>query len=485
MFGFLLKNAMGVCLVSCLLSLVTSCGGTTSSTPTDQPMSEKTEELAVKTNRPFNTPEWAATANIYELNVRQYTPEGTFAAMRKHLPRLAEMGVDVVWFMPICPISELKRKGSMGSYYSSADFQSVNPEFGTLAEFKSIVDEIHALGMHVILDWTANHTGWDHPWVKEHPEYYIKRAGTDTIRHAFNPNDGGETDWYDIAQLNYGNPDLAPVMIEQMRFWRKQTGIDGFRCDVAGFVPIDFWYQARPELEKDGPLYMLAEWGDEPLHFEAAFDVNYGWSFHQLLNKVAEGEAGVEELWQWQENDLEQYPPYAIHLNFTTNHDENSWNGTEYERMGALADAFWIVCATFNGTPLIYSGQEEPLKRRLAFFEKDDIAFSAFAKTSFFKTMLSLKRVHPALRNGSAGAVAKRLMTSTEHPDLFAYSRSSDEHHVVVLVNLGDKSDLVPVADVEKFGQLRNLYSDAVVDQTKDKSIVVPAKGFVVLTSDQ
>ena len=372
-------------------------------------MSENIGKGTIRTNRPFNTPQWATTANIYELNVRQYTPEGTLAAMRKHLPRLADMGVNVVWFMPIYPISESKRKGTLGSYYSSSDFLTVNPEFGTLEEFKSIVDEIHELGMYVILDWTANHTGWDHPWVKAHPEYYIKREGTDTIRHAFNPNDGGETDWYDIAQLDYSNPKLATVMIEQMRFWRKQANIDGFRADVAGFLPIDFWYQARPELEKDGPLYMLAEWGDDPQHFEAAFDLNYGWSLHQLLNKVADGEAGIADLWNYQKKDIEEFPPYAIHLNYTSNHDENSWNGTEFERMGDLADALWIVCATFDGTPLIYAGQEEPLKHRLAFFEKDDIGFSAYAKTNFFKKMLSLKQTHPALRNGTAGAIAKRL----------------------------------------------------------------------------
>jgi len=480
-----LKFLVAVSVIASFLLGGVACKSTRTLKVVAKEVNVTTENMGVKSNRPFNTPAWAQTANIYELNVRQYTAEGTFAAVRPHLPRLADMGVDVIWFMPIYPISETKRKGTIGSYYASADFQAVNPEFGTLEEFIALVDEIHSLGMHVILDWTANHTGWDHPWIKNHPEYYIKREGTDTIRHAFNPNDGGETDWYDIAQLDYSNPELTGAMIEQMRFWRKQAGIDGFRCDVAGFVPIEFWYAARPALEKDGPLFMLAEWGDEPLHFDAAFDVNYGWSFHQLLNKVAEGEAGVEELWEHQVKDLSAYPPYAIHLNFTSNHDENSWNGTEFERMGDLADALWIVCATFDGMPLIYSGQEEPLKRRLAFFEKDNIGFSAFAKTDFFKTILSLKHSHPALRNGNRSAVAQRLKTASAHPSLFAYSRSSEGQHLIVLVNLSEEPDSISSSELAKFGNLRNLYTSEVVKHSADKPISIAAKGFVVLSTDQ
>ena len=419
-----------------LLGLWTGCG-----TPAQEETSTSTDDASMRTNRPFNTPDWAKTANIYELNVRQYTPEGTFAAMRPHLSRLRDMGVDVVWFMPIYPISETKRKGSMGSYYSSSTFREVNPEFGTLEEFKEIVDEVHRMGMHVILDWTANHTGWDHPWINEHPEYYIKRAGTDTIRHAFNPNDGGETDWYDIAQLDYSNPALTEAMIAEMRFWRQEAGVDGFRCDVAGFVPLDFWYAARPALEADGPLFMLAEWGDEPRHFEAAFDINYGWEFHQLLNRIAEGEEDdpVGAIWDYQMKDTAEFAPYAYHLNFTSNHDENSWNGTEFERMGDLADALWVVCATFEGAPLIYSGQEEPLRKRLAFFEKDDIGFGDFAKADFFKTFLALKDRTTALHNGLAGARARRIELGDGAEGILAYSRMDEAGGIAVFVNLDDE----------------------------------------------
>ena len=249
-------------------------------TPAAQP-AETAEE--VTNNRPFNTPKWAKTANIYELNVRQYTPEGTLNAARPHLQRLADMGVDVVWIMPIYPISKAKRKGGLGSYYASSSFTEVNPEFGTLDDFREFVAEIHRLGMHVILDWTANHTGWDHPWLIEHPEYYVKREGTDTIRHAFNPGDagGGDTDWYDIAQLDHSNPQLDSAMIEDMKFWLREYDVDGYRCDVAGFVPLSFWAKVRPALESVKPVFMLAEWGDEPRHFDVCFDINYGWGVSQ------------------------------------------------------------------------------------------------------------------------------------------------------------------------------------------------------------
>ena len=438
------------------------------------------------TNRPFNTPAWARTANVYELNVRQYTPEGTFAAMRPHLPRLAEMGVDVIWFMPIYPISEARRKGTMGSYYASSDFNAVNPEFGTLDEFREIVEEIRGLGMHVILDWTANHTGWDHPWISEHPAYYVKRAGADTIRHAFNPNDtsGGDTDWYDIAQLDYANPDVTPAMIAQMRFWLENTGVEGFRCDVAGFVPLDFWFAARPALEEVKPIFMLAEWGDEPRHFEAAFDINYGWAFHQLLNRIAEGEEDdpVAAIWAYQARDTAEFAPYAYHLNFTTNHDENSWNGTEFERMGALADAMWVVCATFEGAPLIYSGQEEPLERRLAFFEKDDIGFDDFAKAEFFATLLRLREGNRALQNGEAGARARRIPLAGEGAErVLAYERERYGDRVVVMVNLGDEEASVSLADDTSIAGLTDVYEGAEAAPADGDALTLPPAGYRVL----
>ena len=437
------------------------------------------------TNRPFDTPAWATEANIYELNLRQYTPEGTFAAAKPHLRRLAAMGVDVVWMMPIYPISEARRKGTMGSYYASSDFRSVNHEFGTLEDFKDFVAEIHRLGMHVILDWTANHTGWDHPWIEQHPEFYVRRAGADTIRHAFNPNDagGGDTDWYDIAQLDHANPQLDSAMIEDMVFWLRECDVDGFRCDVAGFVPLSFWQKVRPALEAVKPVFMLAEWGDEPRHFEVCFDINYGWEFHQLLNKLAEGGANADSVWAYQARDTATFPPYAYHLNFTSNHDENSWNGTEFERMGAHADAMWVVAATFEGAPLIYSGQEEPLKRRLAFFEKDDIGFRAYAKTDFFRRFLTLKHQLEALHNGRAGALASRVTLAVDDPQVLAYTRARGGEGIVVAVNLAGKSKTVQLAGGFAPGRYYDVMTGQTVALQLGSALELPAAGFRALST--
>ena len=445
----------------------------------------ETAEMPDTTNRPFNTPTWAEQANIYELNVRQYTPEGTLNAARTHLPRLADMGVDVVWVMPIYPISETKRKGSMGSYYASSTFTDVNPEFGTLEDFRAFVDEVHRLGMYVILDWTANHTGWDHPWITEHPEYYTKREGTDTIRHAFNPGDagGGDTDWYDIAQLDHSNPELHDAMIADMQFWLREYDTDGFRCDVAGFVPLEFWYKVRPALESVKPVFMLAEWGNEPRHFQAAFDINYGWDFHKLLNSLAEGAADADEVWAHQAKDTSEYADYAYHLNFTSNHDENSWNGTEYERMGDFADAMFVVAATFEGAPLIYSGQEEPLRRRLAFFEKDDIGFSKFAKADFFRRLLALKHQNVALHNGLAGARASRVEVGDEDGKLLAYTRQKGEDGVVVLVNLSGDQKTVELTGGFAEGTYYDVFTGASQVLNSGTELRLPGAGYMVFSS--
>ena len=438
-----------------------------------------------KSNRPFNTPAWAKQANLYELNVRQYSREGTFRAAATQLARLKRMGVDVVWVMPIYPISETKRKGSAGSYYASSSFTEVNPEFGTGEDFRAFVEEAHAQGLHVILDWTANHTGWDHPWIEEHPEYYIRDVDTDTIRHAFNPqdDDGGETDWYDIAQLDHTNEDLHAAMIADMTYWLREFDVDGFRCDVAGFVPIEFWYKVRPALEAVKPVFMLAEWGDEPEHFEAAFDINYGWGFHKLLNSLAEGEANVEDVWTHQAKDTAEYAPYAYHLNFTSNHDENSWNGTEFERMGTLADAMFVIAATFEGAPLVYSGQEEPLRRRLAFFEKDVIGFRDYGKEDFFRRLLELRHVSPALYAGEAGGRATRVQLDPTNAHNLAYARERDGASVVVVVNLDDEPAEIRLVSGFPAGDYYDVMSGARLSLDAGTTIALPNSGYRVYST--
>jgi glycosidase len=351
-------------------------------------------------------PEWAASDNIYEVNVRQYTEEGTLKAFQSHLPRLAEMGVDILWFMPIQPIGVENRKGELGSYYSISDYTAVNPNFGTLENFQSIVNQAHELGMKVILDWVANHTSFDHVWITEQPEFYTKDDEGNFPIVAID-NDGNPTDWTDVADLNYDATGMREAMIAEMDWWIANAGIDGFRCDVAGFVPIDFWNTAITTLRaNNGPLFMLAEWED-PALIEAGFNAVYGWEFHHIMNEVATGHKSVSAIAEYTAKCDTVWPTETMKMYFNTNHDENSWNGTVEERMGDLGNAMYILASMMKRSfPLIYSGQEAGLNHRYPFFSKDTVGLDwskSHAQSGFFAQMLALKHKHQALFNGELG----------------------------------------------------------------------------------
>jgi glycosidase len=283
-----------------------------------QPTAKKSEPVPVS--------EWAKNAVIYEVNVRQYTSEGTFNAFAENLPRLKELGVDILWMMPISPISEKNRKGSLGSYYAVKDYKGVNPEFGTLDDFKNLVAKAHELGFKVILDWVANHTGWDNNWITEHPEWYTK----DSIGAIIPPN----PDWSDIADLNFDSQSMRRAMIDAMDYWVKTTDIDGFRCDVAWGVPQDFWEAARASLDSIKPVFMLAEDEDHPAFLEKAFNSDYAWKLHHIMNDVAQGKKTANDLKTYFSELGNKYAPGSYPMQFITNHDANSWSGSEYERMG-------------------------------------------------------------------------------------------------------------------------------------------------------
>jgi glycosidase len=392
-----------------------------------KPAAKKVKE-EVKAEKPV---EWSRNANIYEVNVRQYTPEGTLNAFAKHMPRLKEMGVDILWLMPIYPISEKNRKGSMGSYYAVADYQKVNPEFGTLEDLKSLVDEAHKLGMKVILDWVANHTGWDNYLIEEHKDWYTQ-------------NEKGEvvipegTDWTDTADLNYENEEMRKYMTESLKYWVVNADVDGFRCDVAGMVPTDFWEKARVELDAVKPVFMLAEDGGHEL-LENAFDMGYGWEFHHIMNDVAKGKKTANDMEAFFHKVDTVFPADSYTMNFTTNHDENSWNGTTEERMGEGAKTFAVLTFTMPGMPLIYSGQEAGLNKRLKFFEKDEIDWSNLEMTAFYKELINLKKNNKALWNGVKGGKLVRI-PSDQNEKIFAFTREADGNKVVVMLNLSKEA---------------------------------------------
>jgi len=376
-------------------------------------------------------PDWAKSANIYEVNIRQYTEEGTFHAFKSHLPRLKQMGVDILWFMPIFPISFTKRKGSLGSYYAVSDFRNTNPNFGTLAEFKHIIDDAHHLGMRVILDWVPNHTGWDHPWITDHPDYYTK----DKNGNISDPLDGNKLSlgWEDVADLNYDNDQMRSAMVEDMIFWLEKYHIDGFRHDMALLVPLDFWKETIVKLKnvkKD--LFMLAE-SENPDHLNhRCFNAIYGWSIHHLLNDIAIGKKKASSIDDWYIRERQKIH-HGVFMHFTSNHDENSWSGSEIERMGETHKAFAVLVNTIDGIPLLYSGQEEPFPRRLAFFEKDNIAFKDYAYADFYRKLFELKHQQAALWNADYGGKLIRIMPND---NIFAFEREKGDSKVTVIINL-------------------------------------------------
>lgn len=373
-------------------------------------------------------PEWSDNATMYEVNIRQYTKEGTFKAFEEHLPRLQEMGVKILWFMPIHPISREKRLGTLGSYYSIADYTDINSEFGSKDDFKHLVDKCHEMGFKVILDWVANHTGWDHEWIKKNPDWYTKNDKGDIIYP--------ET-WQDVADLNFDSKAMQKQMKKAMEYWVKEFDVDGFRCDYAGGVPLEFWESARKSLNRIKPVYMLAEDDRSMALMTYAFNSNYGWSLFHDLNSVARGAKKADSLKSYFNNKIKGYPQGSYPLHFIDNHDENSWNGTVKERMGDAQEAMLALIFTVPGMPLIYSGQEVNLDHRLEFFEKDLIEWDDFVNEELLTKLIHLKLDHPALWNGDAGGDMKFLDMSSER--VLAYERIKDYDHIIVIINLSDQ----------------------------------------------
>jgi glycosidase len=422
-------------------------------------------------------PEWAKAANIYEVNIRQYTPEGTLNAFSGHIPRLKEMGVDILWFMPVQPIGIDRRKGGLGSYYSIADYTAVNPEFGTMEEFKKIVDKAHSKGMRVLLDWVANHTAFDHPWTQAHPEWYLQ----DSLGNILSPVD----DWSDVAGLNYENPAMRDAMIKEMAFWVRELGIDGFRCDVAFMVPTDFWEEAVSRLKDIKPdILMLAE-ADHPENalLGGPFQADYAWTLHHIMNDVAAGKKPVSEFEAHRLVLDSLYGKDVMKMTFTTNHDENSWNGTVFERMGEGHKVHFVLAATWSHSfPLIYSGQEMGLNHRLRFFEKDTIKWERPELLPFYSGLLNLKHKTPALWNGNYGGDFDVILVDDQR-SLYAYRRQRGDSEVVAFLNFSDKSAVVDLSSIELHPNLEAYLSSGQVPwKPESKELELPNYGFVILT---
>jgi alpha-amylase len=394
--------------------------------------------------------DWAYDAVIYEVNIRQYTEEGTIEAFRKHLPRLKEMGIDILWLMPIHPIGEKKRKGELGSYYAVKDYLAVNSEFGTMEEFKSLVEEIHEMGMYVILDWVANHTGWDNNLFFDHLEWYTK----DSTGNVISPVE----DWSDVADLNYDEKGLNEYMINALKFWVQECDIDGYRCDVASMVPTSFWNKAVAEIQKIKPVFMLAE-ADKPDLLIEAFNMDYNWHLMHVMNQIAKGEMNANHIDTVFSKRFSAYQPDDIFMNFITNHDENSWNGTVFERYGDGVKTFAALTFTLPGMPLIYSGQEVGLNKALSFFGKDTITWGNKEYEDFYKNLISLRTNNEALWSAEKGGDFFKIENDVSEI-VYSFARVKEGQKVICIFNLSPEKTKVNINCNTNAGTYVNAFND-------------------------
>ncbi|HVZ26138.1 MAG TPA: alpha-amylase family glycosyl hydrolase [Sediminibacterium sp.] len=415
----------------------------------------------------FSTVPWLSGCNIYEVNLRQYSQAGSFNAFSESLPRLKAMGVQLIWLMPVTPISLLKRQGSLGSYYACSSYVRTNPEFGHAGDFGTLVQTAHACGIKVIIDWVANHTGWDHEWTSLHPEWYQQdAAGNFTERNG----------WKDVIDLNYANTEMRQAMISAMRYWVEAFDIDGFRCDMAHLVPLDFWEQAREACDTIKPLVWLAE--TETPSYHDVFDISYAWDWMHLTEKYARNEVTLADIRNTLHTYTSAYPPGSWKMYFTSNHDENSWNGTEYEKYGKSARAWAVFTATWTGgIPLVYSGQESPNTHRLAFFDKDPIQWNEPLQLDvFYRTLLQWRSKSPAIREGETF-----LLPSENDDKLMAYLRKKDEAVVLVLLNVSGQDRIKIKVDHPWIrGDFRNLFSGMVFPMNGPQTFELQAGEFFV-----
>ena len=421
---------------------------------------------------------WAYDATIYELNTRQLTEEGTFVAAEALLPEIKESGVDIIWIMPIQPIGELTRKGTLGSYYSIVDYCAFNPEFGTRADFEKFLATAHELGLKVILDWVANHTAPDSEWTKNDGWHYRDSLGNLMVQY----------DWTDISKLNYDNQDMRAAMKQAMHWWMDTIGIDGFRCDVAGEVPTDFWNDAMAEIRAKHPdMFTLAEDEDKAQELtETAFDMYYGWTLHHLMNEVAQGKKSVEDLWGYFAKVDTTIRHEAIRMNFTSNHDENSWNGTEFERMGDATDLFAAFTYVVPGMPMIYTGQMSGNHHRLEFFEKDLIDRVENApQKALYKGLNDLRAKNFALWSNEIGAPMVRL--AADNDKVFACVRqavcpkNNKENTVLAIMNMSAEPQTVTLDLTNFAGEYNCLCGKTMAVEATQTFELTPWK-YIILT---
>lgn len=413
-------------------------------------------------------PAWIMQGNIYEVNTRQYTPEGTFKAFEKHFDRLKEMGVQTLWFMPINPISKTDRKGSLGSYYAVSDYTAVNPEYGSMGDWKELVKNAHNKGFKVLIDWVPNHTGADHYWLTKHPDFYVKDSTGKPV---------SQFDWTDTRKLNFNNPELCDTMIAQMKFWVTETGIDGFRCDYAVGPTRAFWSECTKELKSLKNIFLLAETDSAWLH-TVGFDATYAWPEFGMMKLIAAGKrhaSALDSVFAFTDSTL---PANGLRLFFTSNHDENSWNQADFNTMpGASHAPFAVLTQTMKRSiPLVYSGQEEPVLRAIKFFDKDTMGFAKYARAPFYQKLLTLHSTDKAL---AANASFTRIHTKNDD-HIYAFAREAGSNKVLVVLNLSNAPQTVSIDNAVINGEATEIFTGMKESLQAGRTFSLAAWGYQV-----
>ena len=465
------------CAAACLLAACGKAPESTSAQPQAAAPAEQqaaADDLSRYQPKPYiqlQQPEWAKNATIYQINTRQFTEEGTFKAAEAHLPRLKEMGIDILWLMPIHPIGKENRKGKLGSPYSVQDYFKVNPEFGSEEDLKHFVAEAHKQGFKVILDWVANHTAWDNPMRTEHPEWYVKDHKGDFMPTPW-------FDWSDIIDLDFSQPGLRKYMTDALKYWVREVGVDGYRADVAGFVPVDFWENARAELDEIKPVFMLAEWESRDLHAKA-FNMSYAWSWYEFLHNIMLDRADTNALrtyYSWNES---AYPREALRMTFISNHDKNSWDGTQFEVFGDALEAAITLSVVGEGMPLIYNGQEAGNEKRLEFFDRDPIQWREHPIGDLYKKLFALKKDNEALWNAHWGATMIQV-PNNELSDVLSFVREKGDDKVFAAFNFSPEPKAVTFDDSLYTGSYTDFTTGESVELAENLTLEMPAWGYKV-----
>jgi len=423
---------------------------------------------------------WVRDAVIYEVYLRSFSPEGTFAGLEQRLPELRDLGVSVLWLMPIHPVGQENKKGTLGSPYSIQDYFDVNPEFGTMEDFRRLLNAVHEHGMKLIIDLVANHTAWDNPLITEQKDWYVQNDRGEIVHPA-------GTDWWDVADLNYDNPEVWEYMKEVMRFWVEDIGIDGFRCDVSELVPTEFWEEAREMLDAIKPVMMISE-GTLPAHQIYAFDITYSWNLYHALPGIVHSEDPATAIDELLLHEANRYPVGSLRMRFKSNHDENAWDAPAVEKWGPEGTkAVGTLVTTIPGVPLLYNGDEVGNPKRLGLFERVPIAWETGDEyRNFYTGLFSLYNESFVFRKGEFTKIP-----TTEDNNIYSFIRWYDGDIKYVLINL--KPDdiifevmggvLLGVGDMQS-GTLSKKFghgSDVITFASEDMvSLSLPGYGYAI-----